>query len=190
VIGKSEKKNIVHMVDFGLSKRFRNSKTGEHIPYKDGKSFCGTARYASIYSQFGIQQSRRDDLESLGYCILYFLRGNLPWQNVKGKTKKEKYNNILEMKIQYTAERLCEGQPEQILKYLTYCRNLQFEEKPDYKYLRNLFNNANGVSPPNLNIFDWTLINDDYESRSRSTENDEKEKKHSQINIDSNVGLF
>lgn len=80
----------------------------DHIPYIDGKSLTGTARYASIYTHLGIEQSRRDDLESIGYLLVYFLKGELPWQGQKAKTKKEKYKKIMEKKIAVTPDLLCE----------------------------------------------------------------------------------
>jgi hypothetical protein len=97
------------MIDYGLAKRYRDPKTGEHIPYIEGKSLTGTARYASVYTHLGIEQSRRDDLESIGYLLVYLLRGSLPWQGLKAKTKKEKYKKIMDKKIANTPEVLCEG---------------------------------------------------------------------------------
>ena len=90
-----------------MAKRFRDPKTGAHIPYKDGKSLTGTARYSSVFTHFGIEQSRRDDLESLGYCMVYLLRGELPWQGMKAKNKKEKYDKIMEKKLATNLEDLC-----------------------------------------------------------------------------------
>lgn len=100
----------IYIVDFGLSKRYIG-KDGKHIPYKDNKNLTGTVRYASINTHLGVEQSRRDDLESLGYVLLYFLRGNLPWQNMKGAGIKNKYEQIMEKKMQTTNEQLCKGFP-------------------------------------------------------------------------------
>jgi serine/threonine protein kinase len=117
-MGQNGNKHLVYIIDFGLAKRFRDPKTGLHISYKDGKSLTGTARYSSIFTHLGIgnlfiiiriEQSRRDDLESLGYILIYFLKGELPWQGIKAKTKKEKHTKILEKKIEINLNDLCEG---------------------------------------------------------------------------------
>lgn len=83
LIGLEEKSHIIHLVDFGLSKRFRDIKTHQHVPYKENRPIVGTVRYSSINTHFGIEQSRRDDVEAVGYILLYFLQGTLPWQGVK-----------------------------------------------------------------------------------------------------------
>jgi casein kinase 1 len=112
LIGNGKKKNVLYMIDFGLSKRFREPKTGEHIPYRDGKSLTGTARYASVNTHVGVEQSRRDDLESIGYLLVYFLRGTLPWQGLNARTKDQKYEKIKEKKMNTTVEALTQGLPE------------------------------------------------------------------------------
>jgi len=126
------------MIDFGLSKKYR-TRTLQHIPYVENKSLTGTVRYASLNTQLGIEQSRRDDLESLGFVLLYFLHGSLPWQGMKAITKKEKYNKIKAKKRDTPIELLCEHSPVEFAAYLHYCRSLHFEDKPDYGYLRGIF---------------------------------------------------
>jgi serine/threonine protein kinase len=127
------------LIDFGLSKKYKDS-LNVHIPYKDNKQLTGTARYASINNHMGIEQSRRDDLESLGYVLIYFLiGGQLPWQGLKAKTKYEKYSKICSKKVDTPIEDLCEGIPNEFVLYLKYCRNLEFKGNPDYNYLRKLF---------------------------------------------------
>jgi len=138
VVGHSIDKHKVYIIDFGLAKKYV-SRDGKHIPYREGKSLTGTARYASINTHLGIEQARRDDLESLGYVLMYFLRGSLPWQNMKANNKKEKYEKIMEKKLETPIEVLCKGFPAELASYLSYCRALKFEEKPDYTFLKNLF---------------------------------------------------
>lgn len=98
-----------------------------------------TPRYASVNSQLGIEQSRRDDLESLGFVLLYFLRGSLPWQGLRANSKKQKYQKILEKKLATPFKTLCKGFPHEFCLYLEYCRQLRFEDKPDYHYIKKLF---------------------------------------------------
>lgn len=136
--GIGRNSDVVYLLDFGLSKKFKSSRTGQHINYRDGKSLTGTARYASINSHKGIEQSRRDDLESIGYVLMYFLRGSLPWQGLKVEPNEDKFQKIMEVKINTPVEVVCRGHPEMFQKYITYTRGLGFEERPDYEHLRNL----------------------------------------------------
>ena len=148
----------VFMIDFGLSKRFCDLYTLQHIPYRDKKSLTGTARYASINTHGGIEQSRRDDLESLCYIWLYFLKGSLPWQGLKGTTKQQKYTKISEKKLETSIEELCGGCEPEFAGFLRYTRSLAFDEKPDYAYLSNLLRglfHRKGYQYDN--IYDWSL---------------------------------
>ncbi|XP_029655039.1 casein kinase I-like [Octopus sinensis] len=139
LIGTGRLCHRLYLIDFGLAKKYKSSTTGVHIPYRDDKSLTGTARYASSNTHMGIEQSRRDDMESLGYMLLYFLRGNLPWQGLQASNKKEKYRKIGEMKVSTSIESLCRGFPNEFVLYFKYCRSLDFEKKPDYNYLRKIF---------------------------------------------------
>lgn len=119
----------------------------------------GTARYASINTHLGIEQGRRDDLESLGYVMLYFLRGVLPWQNLKATNKKDKYEKILEKKLSTSIESLCKGFPTEFVTYLTYCRNMKFDEKPDYLFLKSLFKDLFIRSRFEYDyVYDWNIV--------------------------------
>lgn len=139
LMGLGKRANQVNIIDFGLAKKYRDPKTHQHIPYCENKNLTGTARYASVNTHMGIEQSRRDDLESLGYVFMYFLRGSLPWQGLQAATKKQKYEKISEKKMKTPFEVLCKGFPQEFVLYFQYVRGQRFEEKPDYAYLRRLF---------------------------------------------------
>ncbi|KAH9173598.1 kinase-like domain-containing protein [Lactarius sanguifluus] len=142
-----------------MAKQYRDPKTKQHIPYRERKSLSGTARYMSINTHLGREQSRRDDLESLGHVFMYFLRGSLPWQGLKAATNKQKYEKIGEKKQTTPIKDLCESFPEFGI-YLNYVRKLGFEETPDYEFLRELFakvmKNNNDVDD---GVYDWNLLN-------------------------------
>jgi hypothetical protein len=148
-MGLGKRQHYVYTVDFGLTKRYRDAKTGQHIQYKDGKSLTGTARYASLNTHVGIEQSRRDDLECLGFVLIYFIKGGLPWQGVKAKSRTEKYQIIKDMKMNTPVEELVkmkienvqsgnqrisvstdlstemeETVPEEFVNFMKYCRDL------------------------------------------------------------------
>ncbi|KAH1195030.1 Casein kinase 1-like protein 6 [Glycine max] len=139
LMGLGRKANQVYIIDYGLAKKYRDLQTHRHIPYRENKNLTGTARYASVNTHLGIEQSRRDDLESLGYVLMYFLRGSLPWQGLKAGTKKQKYDKISEKKMSTSIEVLCKSYPSEFVSYFNYCRTLRFEDKPDYSYLKRLF---------------------------------------------------
>ncbi|KAL7312341.1 Palmitoylated plasma membrane-bound casein kinase [Mucor circinelloides] len=152
--------NTVYLIDFGMAKQYRDPKTKQHIPYRERKSLSGTARYMSINTHLGREQSRRDDLESLGHVFMYFLRGSLPWQGLKAATNKQKYEKIGEKKQTTTIKDLCAGFPEEFGIYLQYVRKLGFEETPDYDFLRDLFTKVlKNHGDTDDEIYDWMLLN-------------------------------
>jgi casein kinase 1 len=138
LMGLGNESTRIYLIDFGLSKSYRDPKTDKHVAYREGRSLTGTRRYVSLNVHHGIEQSRRDDLESLGYVLMHFLRGTLPWQGMKGATKKEKLERIKASKLSTEVEDLCFGFPPEFGAYLHACRNLRFDEKPDYAALRRL----------------------------------------------------
>ncbi|KAI8982207.1 kinase-like domain-containing protein [Mycotypha africana] len=151
----------IYMVDFGMAKLYRDRLTKKHIPFRERKSLSGTARYMSIHTHLGREQSRRDDLESLGHVLCYFLRGQLPWQGLKAATNRQKYDKIKEKKQSTSIYDLCEGYPRQFIKYLQYCRKLNFDETPDYDWLRTQFLDVlRDLGEENDLVFDWMLLKD------------------------------
>ena len=128
----------IYITDFGLSKKYiQNSK---HICMKVERSLVGTARYASLNVHEGVEPSRRDDLESVGYMLIYFLKGKLPWQGLKKKNENDVQIDLIEMaKCSISLDELCSNIPNCFKLYLVHCRKLIFDETPDYSYLRNLF---------------------------------------------------
>ena len=148
LIGKKDKISTIYLCDFGLAKRFRDNKTGNHIPYKTKKNFTGTPAFASVYTHLGCEQSRRDDLESLAYILIYLGTGTLPWKRMKSKGKDEKYSKILSKKMNTSSEELLQGLPIEFLTFLQNVRDLQFEQKPDYDYLRKLLRKMNNSGVP------------------------------------------
>lgn len=185
LVGKGDKENTIFLIDYGLSKRYRDEQTRIHISYKDNRSLTGTARYASRNAHNGIEQTRRDDLESLGYIFLYFLKGSLPWQGLKIKEKSEKYEKIKEMKNSITPRELFNGFPEEFVKYMDYCFNLKFEEEPNYRMLINSFKDLYKVSDYEFdNAYDWVTVksNNKVLKDASICQSDEYEKAEKQIN--------
>ncbi|KAJ9700722.1 hypothetical protein PVL29_006169 [Vitis rotundifolia] len=159
LMGLGRKANQVYIIDYGLAKKYRDFQTHKHIPYRENKNLTGTARYASVNTHLGVEQSRRDDLESLGYVLMYFLRGSLPWQGLKAGTKKQKYDKISEKKMLTPIEVLCKSYPSEFTSYFHYCRSLRFDDKPDYSYLKRLFRDLFIREGYQFDyVFDWTVL--------------------------------
>ena len=138
-IGIGNNSKFLYLIDFGLCKKYRSSSTKNHYPFEQGKDLIGNARYSSLNALEGGSQSRRDDLESLGYVLIYLCLGRLPWQGKISNSKEDKYYKIREIKKNITPSELCNSLPPQFEEYIKYVRNLGYEEDPDYSYLKNLF---------------------------------------------------
>ncbi|CAL5413594.1 unnamed protein product [Camellia sinensis] len=146
LMGLGRKANQVYIIDYGLAKKYRDLQTHKHIPYRENKNLTGTARYASVNTHLGVEQSRRDDLESLGYGL-------------KAGTKKQKYDKISEKKMLTPIEVLCKSHPSEFISYFHYCRSLRFDDKPDYSYLKKLFRDLFIREGYQFDyVFDWTIL--------------------------------
>jgi casein kinase I homolog HRR25 len=173
-LGPKNRENSVYIVDFGVARRYRNTRNGTHIPFLDGKSTVGTVRYVSLNTHFGIgewlrfrstpghigpsfaAQTRRDDIESLAYSLLDCLR-DLPWGHIRGGSSKQLEDRVREKKQSWTPERLCAGIPNTFKVLLSHARQLKFDEEPDYDGLQSAFMDDmehHGYSPETP--FDWS----------------------------------
>ncbi|CAI9180583.1 unnamed protein product [Rangifer tarandus platyrhynchus] len=170
LMGTGQQWKKLFLIDFGLAKKYRDPRTGQHVHYRKGKSLTGTPHYASICAHLGIRQSRRDDMESSGYVLMYFNRASLPWQGLQAATMKQTLEQISDMKMTTPVDVLCDGFPIQFAMYLKHCRGLSFEEAPDYTYLRRLFR----LLFRTLNYqydyaFDWVVLKQKAEQQAASS---------------------
>lgn len=148
------KNNRVYAIDFGLSKAYR-TKNNAHIPFKKTSRVIGTIRYCSINCHKGYELSRRDDLESIGYILIYFLKGFLPWQRLNCPADKVG-SSVLEHKEKITNEELCSGIPTEFKLYMDHVKGLEFDDKPNYNYLLSLFTNLyKKMNYEYDDVYDW-----------------------------------
>ena len=157
-MGKGSKKNKVYITPFRGSKRYRDPITYLHIPYKERIGIYGTDSFASINQLKGNERSRRDDIEGLGYTLVYFLKGSFPWSNIKFKTQEERSEKIKEIKMN-SLDIICNGCPEEFMTFIQYSRDLKFKDRPDYDYLRNILSQIRDKNKLvfNYDKFDWLL---------------------------------
>jgi len=150
--------NQIYLLDFGLSEFYIDKNTHTHVQNRL-RPPCGTPRYMSIRTHQFRQQSRRDDLESLGYLLLYFLKkGNLPWQGITATDVKSMIYRIWDKKETIPLEKLFKDCPQQFITYMHYARNLNFTEKPNYNYLISLFDEIlASMDEIDDGIFDWYI---------------------------------
>lgn len=155
VLDKEHQKKL-YCIDFGLaSKYIKRGTDNEHVKMTKNHKFLGTARYSSIASHIGNSQSRKDDLESIGYLLIYLFRGSLPWMNIKHKDKYERYRLIGNKKINTTEEELCDRLPKEFLIYLKYVRNMDYDEKPHYTALIKMFMKLYNSKNYRVDKFEW-----------------------------------
>ena len=183
-MGRNEFNGTLYLIDFGLAKKFRSSRTLKQFPLTKRKSLTGTARYASINALQGYEQSRRDDLESAAYVLMYLLRGDLPWQNIKIKGKKDKYAKICNKKKEVTSQELCKNYPKEFAEILEYFKNLGYTEDPNYEMCcQKMINILDREKESFDYIYDWTTKNN-LKERNRNSSMDvrkfvkRKDKKH------------
>jgi casein kinase I family protein HRR25 len=166
VMGIGKSAHLVNVIDFGLAKKFRDPRTSTHIPYKqDDLHGVGTSLFAAIHTHLGIESSRRDDLESLSYMLIYFMRGTLPWKKIKGNTITETWDLIRDKKVE-TEPLLTVGLPAELDILFKYARGLEFDDLPDYDGLRALFRGLakkHGIEYDA--VYDWTMRNESAKKR-------------------------
>lgn len=190
LMGLGRRGNQVNVIDFGLAKKFRDPRSHVHIAYREHKNLTGTARYASINTHLGIEQSRRDDIESLAYMLIYFCRGSLPWQGLKAQTKKQKYDRIMEKKMTTSSEVLTRGLPYELALFLNYSRSLRFDDKPDYLYLRKVLRDLFVRSGYRYDyVFDWTIVKYNRSKESGKAEEGDKQQQQQQAIEDGEANL-
>jgi len=190
LVGGGDDVSQVQLIDFGLAKRYWSSKTGSHIPYRQRRAngIIGSAWYASVNAHLGMELSRRDDLESLGYTLVHFLRGALPWQRLDPvpETKEKKHEMIGRLKASIKWEALTEGMPACFSSFLMVAHCLAFEEKPDYQLLHRFL----AITAEREGIvcdgeYDWTQRRQDGEVVEHAEEDDRLSCNLSQVSMDS-----
>ena len=139
VLGINENSKVLYIIDFGLSKKYLDKDNRKHIPLSTNKGFVGTARYASPNAHKGFEQGRRDDLISIGYLLMYFLKGKLPWQGLLIDAKDKKYEGIGKIKEDFDYISFFKGYNSAFLSYLQYVLKLEYDATPSYQYIKELF---------------------------------------------------
>ena len=171
VIGEDKNKDFIYLIDFEIAKKYLINE--EHIPYRNNIDVRGNRDYISINTHNGIEISRRDDIESLGYNLIYFMKGELPWR------KERDSKSILEKKINTSLDELCKGLPEEFKVFIKYSRELEFEQEPDYNYLNKLLLTVakkNGINI-DKSKYDWEIKDEEMKK-----EKEKEELKENKIN--------
>ena len=162
LVTKNIRNCLIYLIDYGLSKKYKDIKNDIHIPFKNDRQITGTIRYVSINTHKGIEQSRRDDIESSLYIITYFLNGKLNWDGIKCKTKEEKIQKIMEKKEEFKNNKEYKKLPQTFSQIFQYVYHIGFEEKPNYEYIFGIINKGleqfEGESNYEKTLYDWQSI--------------------------------
>ena len=170
--GRGENEKKIYIIDFGLAKKYYSVSRAQHIKFVTGKHLIGTARYCGRNAHRGYEQGRRDDIESIGYVLMYFLLGVLPWQGLKARKNEDHFEKIAQKKYTTSFEELTAGQPEEFLNYFKHADKLEFEAQPNYIYLIGLFQSViDKYCTDCLYDFDWKKDSCSYVSRNSNNIN-------------------
>ena len=157
--------SIIYIIDFGLAKNYRSSRTGKHSQFSKNNYFNGNICFSSVNTMKGYEPSRRDDLESIGYMLIYLYTQHLPWDSILTKNKNELIKKIFEIKSLIPIKMLCENTPKEMNEYMKYVKSLKFEEEPDYNYLIKIFEDMlKKINQVNDLNFSW--INEELKNNS------------------------
>ncbi len=177
VMGLGLKNLDLYIIDFGFAKKYKSMTKNKIYALTENHKLTGTSRYASINAMKGLQQSCRDDLESLGYMLYFFLRGNLPWMGIKEKNKDDLDKKILEKKVETVNEILGQDLPIQFCEFLAYAKNLKYEDDPDYNLFKGKMMEVICLGGKSFDkIYDWTDKNKLIEEKSEESEDPITEK--------------
>jgi len=174
--------SLIYIIDFGLSKKYKSSRTGKHIIFSKRKYFQGNIKFSSVNNMRGIVSSRRDDLESIGYMLIYLYESKLPWEKIEAINKLEIVEKIFYIKKQISMNTLCKNLPKEMTEFMVYIKSLKFNEKPNYNYLKNLLE-IMLKKINNLNDLKFSWIKEDSNRRISPIKNMKKRKSSPYIRI-------
>ena len=162
----------LYLIDFGNAKKYRSSRTGKHIKLFKKKGIYGSLIFLSLNSLKGIEQTRKDELESLGLVIIYLYKGSLPWSELKFKNMSQGIDKVKNYRENISIENICKGMPREMNSYMYYVKSLNYEKNPDYEYLWTLFWNVLKILGEKELLFSWVNRN---ESQKKLTSNKKNE---------------